>query len=193
MPIELAGIKLSRIHKIVTQEQADFVSHRIPGLEGNVVQNLGRNSVHLQIEGIFYGRDVTENLERLRKVHKAREPVDFLAEIVGQAYFAQVILERFEVAQVAREPEQFSYNLTIAEHVVPPEPEPPGFAGVDASILQEAQSFMDVVQLPHLLSLPDFGNPTVPLNSILEDVGSSLESVTDAAEKFKLKDLFRKD
>ena len=37
MPIELAGIRLDRIHKIVTLEQATLVSHRVPGLEGNVV------------------------------------------------------------------------------------------------------------------------------------------------------------
>lgn len=187
MPIELAGITLSRIHKIVTREQADFVSHRIPGLEGNVVQDLGRNSVRLQIEGIFYGSTARENLERLRKVHKDREPVDFLAEIVGQAYFAQVILERFEVTQVAREPGQFSYNLTIAEHVVPPEPEPPGL--VDAAIIEEAQNFMDVAQLPDLLSLPDFGNPTVPLNSTLDGIKGTLGNLTDSAQA--LKDLYK--
>ena len=55
MPIELAGIELNRIHKIHTLEKADFASHRIPGSDGNVVQNMGRESVVMQIEGIFYG------------------------------------------------------------------------------------------------------------------------------------------
>ena len=123
MPIELAGIRLDRIHKIVTLEQATLVSHQVPGLEGNVVQNLGRDSVRLQIEGIFYGTTATEDLEALRDVYKQRDPVDFLAEIVGQAYFGEVILERFEVQQLAQDPDQFSFTLTIAEYVVPPEPE----------------------------------------------------------------------
>ena len=93
MPIELAGIQLNRIHRITTLEQGAFVYHRIPGLEGDVVQNLGRDSVRLRIEGIFYGDSAREDMESLREIYKAKEPVDFLAEIVGQAYFAQVLLE----------------------------------------------------------------------------------------------------
>ena len=55
MPIEIGDITLSRIHKMTTIEQANFASHRIPGLDGNVVQNMGRDSVRLQIEGIYFG------------------------------------------------------------------------------------------------------------------------------------------
>ena len=62
MPVEVGGIKLHRVHKIVTLEQGAFVYHRIPGLEGNVVQVLGRDSVRLQIEGIFYGSEARLNL-----------------------------------------------------------------------------------------------------------------------------------
>src|SRR5215471_3395507 len=122
MPVEVGGIKLYRVHKIVTLEQGAFVYHRIPGLEGNVVQALGRDSVRLQIEGIFYGPEAQDGLEGLREVYKAREPVDFLAEVIGQAYFGQVILERFEVSQLAGEPDQFSYRLVVTEYVKPPEP-----------------------------------------------------------------------
>ena len=182
MSIELAGIRLDLIHKIVTLEQAALVSHRIPGLEGNVVQNLGRDSVRLRIEGIFYGAAATEDLEALRDVYKQREPVDFLAEVVGQAYFGQVILEQFQVFQLAGEPEQFSYRLTLVEYIIPPEPETSGLGlpEVDASILDEAQGFMDTVMsatsvidalqdIP-LGSIPDFVDPTKPLASTLEQV-----------------------
>ena len=181
MPIEIAGIRLERIHKINTLEQADFVSHRIPGLEGNVVQNMGRNSVCLQIEGIFYGDTAQADMEALRDKYKAREPVDFLAEIVGQAYFARVILERFEVAQSAEKPGQLNYILQIAEHVVPPEPEPAGFPDVDTSIADLAQNFMDIVQLPDILAIPGFGDPTAPLSPILDGVRGTLSSLTDSA------------
>src|SRR6476469_5653716 len=101
MPIEIAGISLPRIHRIVTREQADFISHRIPGLDGNVVQDIGRHSVRLYIEGIFYGTNAKDDLEGLRYVYKSREPVDFLADIVGQAYFSQIIVETLEVRQSA--------------------------------------------------------------------------------------------
>lgn len=188
MPIELAGIHLNRIHKITTSEQTDFVYHRVPGLEGNVVQDMGRDSVLLQIEGIFYGDSAQEDMEGLRKVYKTREPVDFLAEIVGQAYFAQVILERFEIFQGAQEPDQFSYILTIAEYVKPPEPEvPSGLSDVDLGIIEEARNFIDIAVLPDMLgSIPEVTDPLTPLSSALDDVNKATENLDSAAAGLKM-------
>ncbi len=186
MSVELAGITLNRIHSISTLERADFVSHRVPGLEGNLVQNMGRDSVVLQIEGIFYGPNAQEDLEGLRDAYKAREPVDFLADIVGQAYFSQVVLNRFEVFQRAAEPEQFSYALTLAEYVPPPEPESSlglDVPGIDAAIELEALDFMDMLQLPDLLSVPEFGDPTPPLRAILDGIGGVLGGLAAPADE----------
>ncbi len=178
MPIEIGGIGLSRVHKITTLESADFASHRIPGLDGNVVQNMGRHSVQLQIEGIFYGDEAQDQLESLRDIYKAREPVDFLTEIIGQAYFSLVVIEKIIVDQSARLPEQFSYKLIVSEYVPPPEPSS-GFGlpdtdldlEIELGIELEALDFMDMIQIPDLLSVPNFGDPTVPLEGILGEVG----------------------
>jgi hypothetical protein len=186
--IELAGIQLNRVHKIATLERAALVYHQVPGLEGNVVQNLGRDSVRLQIEGIFYGATAKEDLETLRNVYKQRQPVDFLAEITGQAYFGQAILDRFEVHQLAQDPEQFSYNLVVAEYVVPPEPEVAtgGVPDVDTSILADAQSFMDIATLPDLLgSVPEITNPIAPLSSALDDVNKATANLDAATAGLK--------
>src|SRR5206468_12636990 len=184
MPIEIAGISLPRIHRIVTREQADFVSHRILGLDGNVVQDMGRHSVRLHIEGIFYGATAKDDVETLRNVYKAREPVDFLADIVGQAYFSQIIVETMEVRQAAEEPDQFSYRLIIAEYVPPPQPAA-GFEtpDIDSLLELEAQDFLDMIQLPDLLSVPGFGDPTEPLQSILDGVGSTLDGLVQPANE----------
>lgn len=189
MPIEIAGISLPRIHRIATREQADFASHRIPGLDGNVVQDMGRQSVRLNIEGIFYGATAKDDLEALRDVYKAREPVDFLADITGQAYFSQIIVERMEVRQSAEEPEQFSYRLSIAEYVPPPQPAA-GFdtPDIDSLMELEALDFLDMIQLPDLLSVPGFGDPTVPLQSILDNVNGVLSGLTGHASE--LSDLY---
>ena len=80
MSIEIDGIKFPRVHRLRTVEQAAFVYHRLPGQAGNTVQNLGRDSVCLQIEGIFYGPTAGESLEKLREIYLKRTPVDFVAE-----------------------------------------------------------------------------------------------------------------
>lgn len=181
MPIEIGGINLSRIHKITTLEQADFASHRVPGLEGNIVQNMGRNSVRLRIEGIHYGSEAKENLEALREIYKARQEIDFLADIVGEAYFSEVIIETFEVSQQAHEPDQYSFVLTVAEYVPPPEPLSDfglDVPGVDELIALEALDFMDLVQLPDLLgSVPEISDPTIPLSGLIDQVKGPLESL----------------
>lgn len=174
MAIEIAGIQLNRVHKIETIEQNNFVYHQIPGKQGNLVQNFGRDSVRLQIKGIFYGNKYLADLEKLRKIYKEQKPVEFIAEIIGQAYFSQVILERFAVVQSATDPEQFSYTLTLAEYV-PPTPSQAfaQVASVDANIKADAASFMTVAMLPDALqfgSIPAITNPIEPLKASLDPI-----------------------
>lgn len=182
MAIEIGGISLSRIHRIRTVERADFVRHRVPGLEGDLVQDMGRASVRLNIEGIYYGDAALDDLNALRDIYKARQPVDFLADITGQAYFAQVILEQFEVVQQAGDVAQFSYRLQVAEYVEPPESSTDlGLDEVDTDIGLEALDFMDMIELPDLLSVPDFGDPTPPLSAVLDGIKTALQPLNDAA------------
>ncbi len=189
MSIEVANIQLSKVHRVVTHEKADFISHRIPGLDGDVVQDMGRFSVRLRIDGIFYGTTAKDDLEALRDVYKAREPVDFLAEIVGQAYFAQVIIEQLDVRQAAQEPEQFTYQLTISEYVPPPQPAAGlSLPDIDADLSLDALDFMDMIQLPDLLSAPGFGDPTPPLKGILDELGKTMGNADAPAQQ--LSDLF---
>ena len=120
MSIELGGVRFPRVHRIVTLEQAAFVYHRIPGQDGNLVQNLGRDSVRLQIEGIFYGPKAQESLATLRNFYVKRAEVDFVADIMDDAYAGKVTLDRLNVSQSADAPDQFSYTLVITEYVPPP-------------------------------------------------------------------------
>jgi DNA circularisation protein N-terminus len=187
MTIELGGIKLNRVHRIVTLEQADLISHRIPGKQGNITQDLGRDSVRLQIYGIFYGEaNASKDLEALRKIYKQRQPVDFVAEIVGQAYFSQVIIEQFEVSQLAGEPEQFSYKLAIAES--PIETKLTASPNLDAKIELEANNLINIATIPDVLaigSLPEITNPIEPLRGALEPVKAATQNLNAATEGLK--------
>lgn len=192
MAIEIGGISLSRVHRIDTLEQASFVRHRVPGLEGDLVQDMGRASVRMRLEGMFYGETALDDLNALRDLYKAREPVDFLADITGQAYFAQIILEQFEVVQQAGEIDQYSYRLTFSEYVEPPADDSGfGLDEVDLALELEALDFMDMLELPDLLSVPDFGDPTPPLSAVLDGIKSSLGALTESTSV--LADLFGTD
>lgn len=187
MPIELARIQLDRVHKVDTLERAALIHHRVPGLEGNLTQNLGRDSVRLQIEGIFYGRKAADEMATLRKAYKAREPVDFLADVVGQAYFSQVVLEAFEVVQVAQAPEQFSYRLTIAEYVPVKKAALQTKAAVNNAIKQQAGAMVELASLPDAIklgSIPNLSNPAAPLTSAISPITDATAGLANVGAEF---------
>lgn len=178
MPLEIANIALTRIHHLATLEQANWVAHRIPGREGTVTQDLGRASVRLDVRGICYGPQAQGDLERLRQAYKQRQTVDFLAEVVGQAYFSQVIIEQFEVAQRAEAPEEYSYRLIVAEAV--PAQAKSSSAAVQPKIKAKTANFMTATLLPDALkmgAIPEVSNPFEPLRKSIDPIQDATQSI----------------
>jgi len=177
MALELAGISLEKLVRVEVRERARFARHEVPGLSGDLMQDLGRPSVEVAFQGIFYGADAAEKLKELRDDDRAREPVDFICEAVGEGYFTQVVIRSLHVLQRAGLPDQFDYVCEVSEYVPPPPPasaDPLG--GLDTDLAGEAAGLMDSVQdalgqvsqLAGLLSgASDFGNPTTRLPSML--------------------------
>jgi hypothetical protein len=178
MPIHLADLTLNRVHRIVTLEDSAFVHHRVPGAAGDVLQDLGRRSVRLRIEGICFGDTAADDLDALRGLYTAREPVDFIADVVGQTYVSRVALDRLEVAETAAEPGQFSWTLTVSEFVEAPAGGAAALAAVDASIALDAGALLDIGSLPDMLqfgSLPEISNPLAPLSAAFTPVAEGFQ------------------
>lgn len=180
MPVELGGITLEYLTHVSVRERARIVRHPVPGMSGDLVQTLGRSSVEVSLQGIFYGRSPTaeESLSQLRDAYLDRRPVDFFAEAVGEGYFSQVLISKLDVSQRTGYLDQFDFTCEVIEYVEPPEPvaaDP--LSGLDAGLLDEATAFMDdvqnaleqVSQLSDLIAnIPSFGNPTERLPGMLD-------------------------
>jgi hypothetical protein len=194
--LELAGIALEKLIKVEVRERARFARHFVPGASGELAQNLGRPSVVVAFQGIFFGAEAAGKLKELRGKYLAREPVDFLCETVGEGYFTQVLIEGLHVVQRAGFLEQFDYVCEVAEYVPPP---PPAVAnplgGIDTSLLDEAAGAMDDIQdaigqVSELASLiggaADYGNPTTRLPSMLttftDAAGGAATTLSSIAE-----------
>lgn len=170
MSVELGSVSLDKLTHVAVRERARIVRHGVPGMAGDLAQVLGRPSVEVALQGLFFGSDAADRLKSLRDLHRAGEPVDFFAEAVGDGYFAQVLITGIEVAQRAGEPDQFAYACLLSEYVKPSEPAVTDvLGGLDAGLLDEAAGFMDDVQnaLAEVSSLadmlgnfPSFGDPT---------------------------------
>ena len=189
MPIQLADLTLNRVHRITTLEQSAFVHHRVPGATGDVLQDLGRRSVRLRIEGICFGPTATDDLDQLRGLYTAREPVDFIADVVGQTYVSRVALDRLEVSDSAADPGQFTWTLTVSEYVEPPQSNAAAAAAVDNAIAMDAAALMDITTLPDALalgSLPEISNPFEPLSGALAPVSEGAKALDDSMAGLKL-------
>ena len=181
MAVELGSVSLQHLTRVDVSEAARVVRHPVPGLSGDLSQVLGRPSVTVRLQGIFYGAEAAGELEALRTAHLAGEPLDFFTEAVGEGYFAQVLITRLQVAQRAGYPDQFDYACEVMEYVEPPQPAAADpFAALDAldaGLLDEAAGFLDDVQnaLAEVSSLvelianaPSFGDPTTQLPQLLD-------------------------
>lgn len=196
MALELAGIPLDKLLKVEVREKARFARHAVPGLSGELTQNLGRPSVAVAFQGIFLGADAADKLKQLREKYLAREPVDFLCEAVGEGYFTQVVIEGLQVVQRAGLVDQFDYACEVAEYVPPPPPAVSNpLADIDTRIRDEATGMMDGIQnaigqaadLANLLAgATDYGNPTTRLPGMLtsftEAAGGATTTLRSIAE-----------
>ena len=199
MAIEVGSISLEKITRVSVRETGRIVHHQVPGLAGSFAQVLGRPSVEIELEGIFFGPDALKSLGELRRLYLAGDPVDFFADAVGDGYFAQVLIAGLNVEQHAGEPGEFSYTCRVVEYVEPPEPavvDP--LRAIDTDLLSEAAAFVDdvqnaleqVSQLADLMAnFPSFVDPTGRLGALPQAFtniagGDALKALNDVKNLF---------
>lgn len=183
MAIELGAISLEHLTHVSVHERARVVTHGVPGMDGDLLQVLGRPSVEVEFRGVFYGPDAFSELQMLREAYLGQKPVDFFAESVGEGYFAQVLIASLEVTQRMGYLDQYDYACRVLEYVEPPavmaSADP--FSALNTGLIDEASGLVDTVQnsldqvskLTDLMSsVPSFGDPTKKLPSMLNEYKS---------------------
>ena len=134
----LDDLELPQVQEIRTQDRRALAEHRPPGMDGSLLQNLGRSPVRLALWGIASGPDAKTFVEKLDGKFRAGEAVTFTADIVADAEIQKVKIDDLRLQELAGKPDRFAYVLTLRESIEPVEPaEAPG---LDTDILDEAQS-----------------------------------------------------
>jgi hypothetical protein len=122
MPITLADIELTGVQDIKTDETRSLVKHRIPGLEGDLIQDLGRKPTTISFEGIFKGEEALDHIEILRQKFKNREAVVFVSDITDSTDVTDVMIENLRITEVAGKAAHYRYWLILREYIPPPPP-----------------------------------------------------------------------
>jgi len=132
MKIELENIKLTSrsvniqsgasretrsVYNIKTTEKRTLVEHKIPGLEGNIFQDMGREPIRISFDGIFQGPLAKKNLEELRKKFKAGKPVQFASDITGTTDITKVLINDLIIGDTLGDSARFTYSISLIEYL----------------------------------------------------------------------------
>lgn len=175
----VGGWEIPRIERIRAREARRLVRLPVPGLSGDLHQDLGRGALVVEIAGSLYGDEARDTfLKDLREQYLAGEPTDFVADIVNESELEQVLIESLELEESTAAPDQFHYRIRLREYTEPPEPAGPNL-GLEAPGLDlDIELGLDLLDLPGLLGpVPDVGELLQPL----EPAAGGLRSALDGA------------
>jgi hypothetical protein len=178
----IAAWEVPRIARIASGESRRIALLPVPGLIGDLSQDLGRGALVVELSGALYGDEARDAfLKQVREAFLAGEPVDFIADIVNESQLEQVLIESLDLEENTANPDECFYRIRLCEYTEPPEP--PGLApdfGVelDADLDLEAALGLDLLDLP---SLPDL--PGLPIT--LPKLGDALAPLKPAAENLR--------
>jgi hypothetical protein len=170
------------IERIVSYETRRIARLPVPGLAGDLQQDLGSSSLVVEIVGSLHGDDARDDfLDALREKFKDGQPVSFTADIVHATELDKVLIEALDVEESNEWASSFRYRIVLREYVEPPAPPGPiddlG-ADLDGELGDLASAGLDGLELPDLLGeIPDLGNPVQPLQPALSGVQAATRGI----------------
>jgi hypothetical protein len=172
--------EVPRIEGIASRESRRLAVVPVPGLSGDLHQDLGRDALEVELYGSLSGDQARDEfLKELRTQFLAGEPVDFVADIVGESELEQVLIASFDLEESAERPEEFRYRMVLREYTEPPEP--PGLADdfgldVDADLGLDVDLGLDLLDLAGMLGdVPQLGDLLTPVKTAADELKTALQ------------------
>jgi hypothetical protein len=206
MNIELDGIPLVKadqspqggqteirnIFNISTTDKRDMIGHKIPGMEGDVFQNLGRSPVVISFDGTFQGKTAKENLEVLRTKFKQGTPLPFNSDLTGAADITQVLINDMRIEESASVIGKYHYFMVLQEYKIPPpEPVMPPAQDEEAARWQE-ETAGEVVESVNVLTgkvLDAGGNPKAGVKVTVSGESGEYSVETDEEGMYRIEEV----
>jgi hypothetical protein len=182
--------EVPRIERIETLEERRIARLPVPGLLGDIQQDLGAASLTVEITGSLNGDQARDDfLQQLRESFRAGGPVSFAADITNDANLDQVLIDALQLEEVNDSPDTFRYRIVLREYVEPPAPPAPADdlgAGLGGDLDGLASVGLDGLNLPDVLGgIPNISNPVPPLQAALGAVQSATAQVPNLLQGLK--------
>jgi hypothetical protein len=170
------------IERISSSEERRLAVLAVPGLSGDLHQDLGRGALVVEIQGSLSTDEARDGfLKDLREKFLAGEPVDFTADIVKESELERVLIEALDLEEKAGDPDAFRYRIVLREYTEPPEPPSVGEdfgLDVDDSLGLDVDLGLDMLDLPGIVaSVPEVGDLLAPIKPAAETLKSTVSQV----------------
>lgn len=174
--------ELPCIERVELGETRRLARIGVPGLDGDLHQDLGRRSLTVAITGSLAGAETRSSfLEEIQGAFRAGDPLPFVADIVDSSELENVVITEFEVAETPEWVDAIRYRIVLRQYVEPPEPPSPfGDIGLDLTdqLGDLARGLLDGLDLAGLLGgVPSLADPSEPLRPALDSVSSATAEV----------------
>jgi hypothetical protein len=180
----LGDWELPCIQRVELQQARRQARLGIPGLVGDLHQDLGAESLTIAITGSLGGDDTRSDLlDHLHKGFSSGEPQPFVADIVDSSELEDVVVVGFDVVETDEWTDAVRYRIVLRQYVEPPQP--PSLSsdlGLDdlADLKNLADSLLDGLDLPGLLGgVPSLSDPSEPIKPAMKSVESAVGSLPD--------------
>ncbi|RPH53254.1 hypothetical protein EHM82_08715, partial [bacterium] len=187
MPVKpmLGDHELQQVQRLETEGDQLLVAHRVPGLEGDFLQGLGRRGARIALTGVATGPESREHLKDLREKLQASEPLPFVSDIATATQVDQVVIEEMEVREIAGKAERYEFALVLREHTPPPpeETEEPPDIPIPPTPEQETGTLIVEVTVEGEPGF-DFSKVTVTAEGTQEDGAALSLALTDRTNNF---------
>lgn len=182
--------EVPRIERISTTEARRLAVLPVPGLSGDLHQDLGRGALVVHISGSLWGDEARDAfLKELREKFLAGEAVDFIADITNESELERVLIVSLSLDEQSDEAEVFRYQIALREYTEPPEPPgpTPDFGlDVDAALGLDVDLGLDLLDLPGLLGdVPQVGDLLAPLGPAAADLEAAVSKAGDVLDPLK--------
>lgn len=137
----LDDLALPQVQAITTCDRRSLAEHKPPGMQGSLLQNLGRRPTRLLLWGVVTGPTSNDFAAKLDKKFRDGKPVPFTSDIVADSKIDQVLIDDLRLQELAGKPERFGYILLLREFIKPVAPQ--DASAIDASILGDAQNLLN--------------------------------------------------
>jgi hypothetical protein len=174
--------ELPSIERVELIESRRLARLGVPGLTGDLHQDLGAESLTVAITGSLQGDDRrSAMLETLQEKFRAGDPLPFVADIVESSELEEVIIVGFEIVETDDWTDAVRYRLVLRQYVEPPPPPSPvPELPLDelAGLADLAGSLLDGLDLAGLLGgVPALADPSEAIRPAMDGVRDAVGDV----------------